>query len=106
MEESYHDPDNSHECGEVVSHTSVVTPRAIISSIEETHASQPQAQSDLMNNHSEDFIPIDKRKWNDIPAYGDVKRKTLEWNISKMVTNLVRHGDLTDRETVGAVHCE
>ena len=41
-----------------------------------------------MNNHSEDFIPIDKRKWNDIAAYGDVKRKTLEWNISKMVTNL------------------
>ena len=89
------------ECGEVVSQTSVGRPH-----VEETHASQPQAQSDLMNNHSEDFIPIDKRKWNDIPAYGDVKRKTLEWNISKMVTNLVRHGDLTDRETVGAVHCE
>ena len=26
------------------------------------------------------------------------------WNISKMVTNLVRHRDLTDRETDGAVH--
>ena len=62
----------------------------MMSSIGETGASQPKTQSDLMNNHSEDFIPIDKRKRNDIPAHGDVKGKTLEWNISKSVTNLVR----------------
>ena len=76
-----------------------------MSSIGETGASQPKTQSDLMNSHSEDFIPIDKRKWNDIPAYGDVKREDSGvWKISKLVTNLVRHRDLTDRETVGAVH--
>ena len=39
----------------MVSPTSVGRPRAIISSIGETHASQPQAQSDLMNYHSENF---------------------------------------------------
>ena len=50
----------------------------MMSSIGETRAPQPKTQSDLMNNHSEDFIPIDKRKWNDIPAHGDVKGKTLE----------------------------
>ena len=47
----------------------------MMSSIAETGASQPKTQSDLMNNHSEDFIPIDKRKRNDIPAYGDVKEE-------------------------------
>ena len=47
----------------------------MMSSIGETGASQPKTQSDLMNSHSEDFIPIDKKKWNDIPAYGDVKRE-------------------------------
>ena len=43
----------------------------MMSSIGETGASQPKTQSDLMNSHSEDFVPIDKKKWNDIPAYGD-----------------------------------
>ena len=49
----------------------------MMSSIAEPGAnkSQPKTQSDLMNNHSEDFIPIDKKKWNDIPTYGDVKRE-------------------------------
>ena len=48
-----------------------------------------------MNYHSEDSIQIDKR--------GDVARKSLEWKISKLVANLVRHCDLADGETDGAV---
>ena len=39
------------------------------SSIEETHASKPQAPSSLMNYLSKEFIQIDKRKWNDIDVY-------------------------------------
>ena len=58
----------------------------------------------MTNNHSEDFIPIDKRTWNDIPAYGDVKGKTLECRISKQVTRLVRHRDFANRENDGTVH--
>ena len=50
-----HDPDNSPESREVANGTSVGRPHAIVSSIEETHASQPGTQSNLMNNHSEDF---------------------------------------------------
>ena len=55
----------------------IVLPK-VVSSIEEIRASQSQAQSDLMNYHSEDFFQIDNRKWNDIPSYDDVERKSLE----------------------------
>ena len=57
-----------------------------------------------MNYPSEEFILIDKWKWNDIPAYGVVERNSLEWKISKMVTNWVRHCDLANREIDGAFH--
>ena len=43
-------------------------------------------------------------KLNNIPAWKDVERKSLEWKISTLVTHLVRHRDLADRETDGAVH--
>ena len=102
--ESWHDPDNSPESCELASHTSVGRPHAIDDQALGRLMRQPETQLDLMNNHSEDFIPIDKRKWYDFLAYGDVKGKTLEWNISNMVTNLVRHLDLEDRETDGAGH--
>ena len=70
-------------------------------STEETPASQPATQSNLISDHSEDFIPKDERKWNDISAYGDVKGKTLESRISKWVLKLVRHLDLKGREIDG-----
>ena len=35
-----------------------------------------------MKNHSDDFVRIDNRKWNDFLAYGDIKGKTLEWKIN------------------------
>ena len=72
VDESWHDQDDSPENGETVSSTSVERPHATTSSIEETHASKPQAQSSLMNYPCEEFIQIDKRKWNDVPAYGIV----------------------------------
>ena len=53
----------------------------MISSTEETHASQPHAQSDLMNYQSEEFLQIDKWKWDDILAYGNVARKSPEENL-------------------------
>ena len=37
-------------------------------------------------------------------AYDIVERKSLEWKILKMVSVFVRHRDLADRETDGAVH--
>ena len=52
--------DNPPECREMVSHTSVGRPHAIISSTGETRASQPETHSYLMNKHSEDFVTIDK----------------------------------------------
>ena len=36
-------------------------------STEETHASQPKIQSNPLNDHSDEFVPIEERKWNDIP---------------------------------------
>ena len=44
VHESWHDQDDSPENGEMVSSTSVERSHAIKSSIEETHASKPQAQ--------------------------------------------------------------
>ena len=84
----------------MASHTSVGRPHATKSSIEETHASQTQAQSNLMKYPTEDFIQIDERKCNDIPAYGTVERKSLEWKISNLVTNLVRHRAFTNQKLI------
>ena len=78
-DESCRDQDNSPENCEMVSATSVGGPHAVISSIDETDASKPQAHSSLMNYPSAEVIQIDERRWNDIPAYGIVGRKSLEW---------------------------
>ena len=46
-----------------------------------------QGQSSFpMNPPSEMFIPIDQRKWKDTPAVNSVKKESLAWRISKMVT--------------------
>ena len=66
----YNDPDNSPESHELANHTSVGKPHAILSSNEDSRASQPETQPNVMTIHSEDFIPIDEWKWNDISAYG------------------------------------
>ena len=79
-------------------------PHAIVSSFEETRATQPKAQSNLMSSHPEDFLPIDERKWNDIPAYDVVRGNTLEYRNSKWIMRLARHLERTDWETDNTVH--
>ena len=57
MDESWHDQDDSPENGDMVSSASVERSHAVTSSIEETHASKPQAQSSLMDYPSREFHP-------------------------------------------------
>ena len=90
----YNDPDYSAECFE----------EADCESIEETHAEQPTTQSTTQCRQSEDHIPIDKREWIDLTAnekksYVSVGNPYLEF-----VMRLVRHVDLQERESDGAVH--
>ena len=61
--------------------------------IEETHAKQFEIQTNPVCNYSEDFIPIDERKWNDILAYKHVK----------LVMRLQQHDDQDERETDGVI---
>ena len=63
----YNDPDRSPERHELANHVST----------EDTRASLPKTQSNLMGDHSEAF-PIDEREWNDMSAYGEFKGTTLE----------------------------
>ena len=95
-------PSSTH--WDMVSSTSVEQSHAVTSSIEETHASKPQEQSSLMKYPSDEFIQIDKRKWNAIPACDTVDTYPLEWEISKRWTALVQHRDIDNREIGGAVH--
>ena len=67
------------------------------SSIEETRAKQLKIQTNPVNNHSEDIIPIEERKWNDISAYDHFKGNTLETEVSKLVMRLVRRYDRDER---------
>ena len=86
VDDSWHDQDDSPDNGGMVSSTSVERSHAMTSSIEETRASKPQAQSSLMNYFSKELIEIDEKKWNDIPACDTVERSSLGWNISKRLT--------------------
>ena len=51
-----------------------------------------QEQSSIpMNSPSKTFIPIDQRKWKDIPAVDSVKEESAASRISKKVTTFSRH---------------
>ena len=67
------------------------------------HAKQLKIQSNPVNDHSEESIPSEERKWNYIPADGNFKN-TVEAEVSKLVMGLVRHYDHDEREPDGAVH--
>ena len=73
------------------------------SSIEETHATQFEIQTNPLY-YSKEVLPIQERKWNDIPAYKYCKGNTFQAGISKLDMRLVRHYDQDERETDGAVH--
>ena len=53
-------------------------------SIEETHAKQFEIQTTPVYNYSEEVIPIEERKWNDIPAYKHFRVNTFEAEVSKL----------------------
>ena len=57
-----------------------------------------------MSNHSEEVIPTEEKKWNDIFAYQYFKGKTFEAEVSKLVMTLVRRYDQNEKETDGVVH--
>ena len=70
MDESWHDQEDPPQDVERVSSTSVEQPHAVTSSIEETHASKPHAQSILMNYFSERVHPERQKEveWFFLPA--------------------------------------
>ena len=61
----------------MVSCTSAEQSHAVTSGMEETHASKQQEQSSIpMNYPSKEFIPVDKRNWDDIRAVDNVERES------------------------------
>ena len=75
----------------------------IFSSIEESNATEQQEQSSIpMDPPSKMNMPLDQRKWNDIPAVNSVKKVSLAWRVSKKVTIFSRHQEL-HREIDGAI---
>ena len=56
-----------------------------------------------MNYPSKEFIPVDKRKWDDIRAVDNVERESLSRKTSKRLTVFLRHGE-RQREIDGVVH--
>ena len=73
-------------------------------SIEETHAKLLKNQTNPMYNCSESVIPVEERKWNDIPANQYLRGHTFEAEVSKLVMALARHYDQNERETDGSIH--
>ena len=86
----YRDPDCSPERHELVNY---------YRSTEQIRARQPTTQSNPLGNHSEDFIPISERKWIDTPANEFSHRYKWEFQISKVVSRLLRHEKLTEKQT-------
>ena len=74
------------------------------STIEDTHAKQCEIQTNPLYNYSEEVIPVEERKWNDIPANKHFRGNTFEAEVSKLVMRLVRRYDQDERETDGAAH--
>ena len=62
-------------------------------SSEETHAKQLKIQTNPVNRHSEEVIPVGERKWNDVSAHQYSKGHTFEAEVSKLVMRLLRHED-------------
>ena len=72
-------------------------------SIEKSIATKQQEQSNPPSTSpSKTIIPIDQRKWNEIRAVNNVKRESLVWRVSKIVTKVSRHRCL-HRENDGAI---
>ena len=54
--------------------------------------------------YSKEVIPVEERRWNDVPAYKYLKGNTPQADNTKLINRLVRRYDQDERETDGAVH--
>ena len=93
------DPDHNPTSSELLLERSVAKEREPgstkmepSSSIEETHAKQLKIQTNPVCNCSEEFLPIEERKWHDIPACQQLRGNTFEAEVSKLVMRLVAGG--------------
>ena len=68
--------------------------------MQDTDQEQPIIQLET----SDDHIPNHERKWKDIIANEFSHRYKWESQVSKVVSELVRHENCRDRETDGAIH--
>ena len=84
VDKSWQDQEDPSQDVEMVRSTRVGQSHAITSSSEETDASKQQEQSIPMKYPSEEFIQIDRRKWNGIPACDGVERFLLLKKIEKV----------------------
>ena len=80
------------ERGESVHHEEMATGSGIGKPIATKQKGQSSPQSYLV---SELFVPIDQRKWTDIPAVDDV---ILSWRVSKIMTKMLRHHGLHQKD--------
>ena len=74
-----------------------------ITQLQLSHATQFKIPTNPVH-YSKEVILVGERKWNDIPACKSLKGDSLQAEISKLVMGLIRHYDLDERETDGAVH--
>ena len=103
------DPDDSPTSSELLLERSVAKESLVLQrwsnlASRETHATQLEIQPNPVYNYSEEVIPIEERKWNDIPAYKHFRGTTVQAEVSQLVMRLVRHYDQNEGETDGAVH--
>ena len=66
---------------ESLDHEEVATRSGTEKPVATKHKGQPRPQSD----------PIDQRKWNDILAVDYVRKRSLPWRASEIVTRMSRH---------------
>ena len=72
--------------------------------MQEFDAEQPTMQSRSQCSSSDDHIPINERKWEDITANEYSSKYDLGHHVLKFVGQLVRHENRRHREADGAFH--
>ena len=81
-----------------VHHEEIVTGSGTEKPVATKQKGQSRPQSYLV---SKMFLPIDQGQWKDIPAVDDVRKRSLSWRVSKIMTNMLRHHGV-HREDGGA----
>ena len=70
-------------------------------SSEETRAKQLKIQTNPVKDHSEEIIPVEERKWNDISAHQHFRGNTFEAEVSKLVMRWYAILIKNDRKSMG-----